>query len=254
MKSTDFSPQFSEVWGEDASSGTITYPIPSTTTTSGRASLGAGFTSVNMTPIAAGGIPPFGQDFNGILKMLSTSAQNYEAGNVPVWSSDMATDISGYPEYALVQYGGTYYVSTADENITTPGATGAYWKSLFDGYATESFAEGTLYTSSSSWYQIFPSGLIIQGGRINTNSGGNLTLSFPYTFPTGVLYQSAEESNAATNWGLGKFAVMVGTSRVSTSVMQVYSTVIQVAASGDNPTLSYFGGKTVTCDWIAIGY
>lgn len=136
MKSTDFSPQFSEVWGANASTGTITYPIPETTTTSGRASLDVGFSSVNMTALAAGGIPPFGQDFNGILKMLSTSAQNYEAGNIPVWSSDMATNISGYPEYALVQYGGTYYVSTSDGNITTPGATGSSWKNLFDGYVT----------------------------------------------------------------------------------------------------------------------
>lgn len=136
MKSTDFSPQFSEVWGENAASDTITYPIPTSTTTSGRASLDSGFTSVNMTVLAAGGIPPFGQDFNGILKMLSTSSQNYESGNVPTWSSDFSASIGGYPEYSLVLYNGNYYVSTSDSNTTTPGASGAYWKSLFDGYVS----------------------------------------------------------------------------------------------------------------------
>ena len=137
MKSTDFSPQFSEVWGENASSDTITFPIPSTTTTSGRASLDAGFTSVNMTVLAAGGIPPFGQDFNGILKMLSTSARNYESGNVPVWSSAFATEIGGYPQYALVQYGGTYYASSTDDNTTTPGVSGSEWTDILGQYVKQ---------------------------------------------------------------------------------------------------------------------
>lgn len=199
MKSTDFSPQFSEVWAEDASSGTITYPIPATTTTSGRAALGTGFTSVNMTPIAAGGVPPFGQDFNGILKMLSTSAQNYEAGNVPVWSSDMATDISGYPEYALVQYEGTYYVSTADGNITTPGATDASWQSLFDGYATETWVNGT-FVSGTTGYEIKPNGKIEQWGEYTTTSTGLLTVSFPTSFPTSCDNIQLTEADASGQW------------------------------------------------------
>ena len=41
--------------------------------TPGTASYQTGFTSVNMEPIASGGVPPFGADFNGILKAATTA-------------------------------------------------------------------------------------------------------------------------------------------------------------------------------------
>lgn len=181
MKSSDFSPQFSEVWGANADSGTITYPIPATTSTSGRASLNAGFTTVNQTALAAGGIPPFGQDFNGIFKMLSTSSRNYESGNVPAWSSSFATSISGYPQYAVVQYNGIFYTSTADGNTTTPGASGATWKI---GPVTS-----TSWTTvhGQTGYRICPDGEIEMWGVATVPASGNtysqVSFSFPFTFP-----------------------------------------------------------------------
>ena len=130
MKSSDFSAQFPELWASSATSDTITYPIPATTATTGRAALGTGFTTANMTPLSAGGVPPFGQDFNGVLKMLSTSSQNYESGSIPAFNADFATAVGGYPLNAIVTYGSTagqFWVSTADDNITVPGTSNASW-------------------------------------------------------------------------------------------------------------------------------
>ena len=48
--------------------------IPVNQTDATRASYEQGFPALNMTPIAAGGVPPSGQDFNGILYDLSNAA------------------------------------------------------------------------------------------------------------------------------------------------------------------------------------
>ena len=50
---------------------TLVTDIPLTPTGAGRASWQQGFTQVNMTLIAAGGIPPFGFDMNGVLQAVS---------------------------------------------------------------------------------------------------------------------------------------------------------------------------------------
>lgn len=198
----------------------------------------------------------------------------------PITLVDAATGLTNEICYCTARSGDALTVTRGQENTTatawsagdtaanyiTAGTINAWLQaSDLDGYATETwvenkdyateaFAEGTFYQSSGTWYWISPSGLIFQGGRASTGSGGQLILSFPYTFPNGILYQNAEESNAQTNWSNGTFAAMVGTSRQSNSLMRIYTTVMQTAASGNNPTLTYFGGLSVTVDWIAIGY
>ena len=257
MKISDFSQQFSEVWGENATSDTITFPIPSTTTTSGWASLDAGFTSVNMTVLAAGGIPPFGQDFNGILKMLSTSAQNYESGNVPVWSSDFATDISGYPQYALVQYGGTYYTSSTDDNTTTPGASGSEWVGLLEGYATETYVEqgivaglGLAKYNSDPGYSTLPGGMIIQYGTSASGSEGGGSVSFPIAFPSACISVTISEDSAGATWpgtGSGGEPTVHGLQEApGTDSFTTYS----MRWTGS----SWVGQNGLGFSWQAIGY
>ena len=188
--------------------------------------------------ILAAGLTPDGTNW----QQVRIAAQ--KLGLIGAYSSTLASEIGGYPKFAVINYGGINYQSLVDENLSVPGQDATKW---------QVFCSGTFVVNGESWYNIDLSGRITQGGRANTNSGGNLVLTFPYTFPAGVLYQNAQESNAATNWALGTFAVLVGNSHVSPSQMQVFTTVIQVSASGNNPTVTYFGGKTVTFDWIAVG-
>lgn len=62
----------------------------------GNAGYDAGFPATNMTPKEAGGIPPFGQDFNGILFDITTALQFIEAGGVFPYSSSFATTAGGF--------------------------------------------------------------------------------------------------------------------------------------------------------------
>ncbi|MFT8336193.1 MAG: hypothetical protein ABF628_08445 [Acetobacter orientalis] len=64
---------------------------------------------------------------------------------VAPFNAQLAAAMGGYPLNAVVAdttTPGTFWVSTADANVSVPGATGATWQSLFNGYATEAWATG----------------------------------------------------------------------------------------------------------------
>lgn len=77
--------------------------IPATSNSvTGNAGYDAGFPATNMTPKEAGGIPPFGQDFNGILYDITVAIRYLEAGMQFPYSSTFSTAVGGYPLGALV--------------------------------------------------------------------------------------------------------------------------------------------------------
>lgn len=139
MKKADFAAMFPEPWGASADEKYMQFPVPASTTVTGRASLDLGFPPSTMTPPEAGGSYPFGADVNGGFRMCSTSARNYEAGIIPPYSASYAQEIGGYPLGARVADAtslGSFWISTADDNLTAPGASGAAWISLFAAYYT----------------------------------------------------------------------------------------------------------------------
>ncbi|AXH72278.1 MAG: putative tail fiber protein [Caudoviricetes sp.] len=143
MKSTDDHSIFTTLIGSSASSGDIaTIPATQATAGDGTASLALAFPPETFIAQAAGGKPPRGADMNGFLRLLSHAVQALQAGYVGQYNSTLAQSIGGYPSGAIVSGSavGTFWISTADNNVTVPGATGATWKSLFDGYATQDWA------------------------------------------------------------------------------------------------------------------
>jgi hypothetical protein len=95
--------KFSKIWGQNAG-GPFIRPIPVDSQigiNAGFASLNDGFPPLTMTPIAAGGVPPFGQDMNGILNQI-TEIQQWQqaeaAGSLmptsPLRSADMLEALS----------------------------------------------------------------------------------------------------------------------------------------------------------------
>lgn len=99
----------------------------------GAASLTDGFPPLTFTPNTAGGVPPFGQDFNGILKQLTQWSQWFSMGGPVSWDNSFSTSIGGYPRGALVQSATTplmWWLSTADNNTTNPDAGGAGWQNV----------------------------------------------------------------------------------------------------------------------------
>ena len=71
-------------------------------TSGGRASYDVGFPPVTRTPIIAGGIPPFGTDFNGVLYDLSQAIQYVQSGVAFPFNQNFATAIGGYEIGAIV--------------------------------------------------------------------------------------------------------------------------------------------------------
>jgi len=120
-----------------ANSGTKnTIPVASQIgVTPGAASFTDGFPPLTMTPLAAGGVPPYGADFNGILNFLSSAVRWDQAGGGYIYDSAFATSVGGYPKGALLVRADLngYWLNTVDNNTSNPDSGGAGWINPFSG-------------------------------------------------------------------------------------------------------------------------
>ncbi|KXJ63053.1 hypothetical protein AXY46_03280 [Achromobacter xylosoxidans] len=189
-----------------AQSGTKnTIPVASQIgVTPGAASFTDGFPPLTMTPLAAGGVPPYGADFNGILNFLSSAARWGQAGAGYPYDAAFAAAIGGYPIGAMLQQaaGGGYWLNLADNNVTNPDTGGANWIAMPAGIATtaqaqaqtddaraltskklaDAFKGSNQLLSSTAGFQKLPGGLILQWGNASA-VGGTVTVTFPFAFP-----------------------------------------------------------------------
>lgn len=97
--------------------------------TPGTASYQTGFTSVNMEPIASGGVPPFGADFNGLFKAATTAQIWQQSGYMWPFDSTFAgnANIGGYPAGSVLMMGSGkgLWLNQTDNNVQSPDATGS---------------------------------------------------------------------------------------------------------------------------------
>lgn len=127
-----------------------------------------GFPKATMTPLAAGGVPPYGEDMNGILSMLSIAARASEAGLLRPFSADFANAIGGYPRGATVAHPsaqGRFLICVMDGNTNDPGNSITGWVDPLAGFLPVSnpAVQGTLTT-----------------GYINAPNNGGQTLNLSY--------------------------------------------------------------------------
>lgn len=132
MSQSSVPPKFPIPWGNSAGSAYVrSIPTPSQIGIQNcAASLTDGFPPLTFVPSSAGGCPPFGQDFNGILKQVTQWNQWVQAGGPVFYDSAFASAIGGYPSGAKVASAvvpGNAWMSTADNNATNPDAGGANW-------------------------------------------------------------------------------------------------------------------------------
>lgn len=114
---------------------TYKYLIPQTNTTTypNKATYETGFPAVTMADIAAGGVPPFGQDFNGILNDITTAIRYIQSGNYQTYDSAFATSIGGYDKGSVILGNdGKLYQSTVNANKTNP-VGGSGWTGFMEG-------------------------------------------------------------------------------------------------------------------------
>jgi hypothetical protein len=165
-----------------------TIPVAASTQP-GLASFTTGFPAATMQPEAAGGVPPTGQDFNGILYDVTSHTVFLNSGGMYRFDATLAANINGYPKGAVLQSndGQSAWYNTVEGNTTDfNGNTSAGWLP-FAGAALAAQLNGnvpinalipllaslpTLYTSQGSTF--LKSGSLVSASgyplaRVTTN-------------------------------------------------------------------------------------
>jgi hypothetical protein len=155
------------------------------TITPGAASLTTGFPPLNFQSYTAGGIPPFGNDLNGILNQITAWQRWTQAGGLPRYNAAFQTAIGGYPSGAVLidATNKWLWVSTADSNVTNPDTGGAGWLPLTPRYQAAGVAGGSgaawtipVAAASGASVPLYLNGLLFLSGVADAN-GQTLTLS-----------------------------------------------------------------------------
>ncbi len=116
----------------------------------GYASLTDGFVPLNMTPEGSGGIPPFGQDMNGVLNQSTAWDRWFSAGGPVIWDAAFSAAVGGYPKGAVVRSAtvfGYAYQCQVENNTTNPDTGGAGWSGFYV-VGDPALFSGTIYGMS----------------------------------------------------------------------------------------------------------
>lgn len=97
--------------------------------TPGGASYTDGFPPLTRTPIAAGGIPPSGQDMNGVLFDATAVARWVCLGGLFEFDAAMSAQIGGYPKgsHLLSADETVIWLNTVENNTANPDTVGTGW-------------------------------------------------------------------------------------------------------------------------------
>lgn len=119
-------PILPEPFAQNADPANINNPIPNTTGTAGLASYDIGFPPITMQPVVAGGIPPEGQDFNGIFFAITAHLYYLQSGQRWQFNATVATAIGGYPIGAIVAMadGTGEWINASANNMANPDTAG----------------------------------------------------------------------------------------------------------------------------------
>lgn len=188
MKKADIPDQFPVPFGNAAGGGFIR-PIPEASQVGiqdGAASLETGFPPLNFLPVSSGGVPPFGQDMNGLLNQSTSWNQWQGAGAAALYDSAFQTAIGGYPKDAIVtlagySQAGVCLISLVDDNMDpiTLFSVGANWQAFF------LLPQTTIITASGS-FTILSLGTNIFGlARVSSPAVSSATLPTPVSTSLG---------------------------------------------------------------------
>jgi len=167
----------------------------------GRASYTDGFPPLTRTPIDAGGIPPFGTDFNGVLNDITSAIRWAQAGGGYRYDSEFSSAVGGYPLGSVVSNstGDGCWLNTIDGNTNNPEVSVAtpltgwvpvdtYGSTFLSGLGSSSI---TLTTLQASRERIVLSGtltaninIIVPAWRKKWTVLNNCTGSFSVTIKT----------------------------------------------------------------------
>lgn len=205
-----------------ANSGTKnTVPVASQIgITAGAASYTDGFPPLTFTPVASGGVPPFGADFNGVFNAATAIERWYSAGAGFVYDSAFAGDsnVGGYPKGARVlrSDGLGYWLNIADNNTTNPESGGSNWVPDYAYGVAAITMTGSNVTLTA-----------LQYGQPIINITGTLTANVQLLFPDGIAGQWAVINNTS-----GSFSITAKT--VSGAGFSIFSGITSIVGDGVN--------------------
>lgn len=126
--------------------------IPDAPTGTNKASFSEGFPPVTMIPVTSGGVPPSGDDFNGILYDATQHVVWINAGGQYQFDAALSTAMGGYPLGMVLQSndGLSSYVSLVAANTTDFNSTPSSIGSLWGSYAGASFSNAAIASTGGS--------------------------------------------------------------------------------------------------------
>lgn len=193
--------------------------------TGGRASYTDGFPPLTRTPIEAGGIPPFGTDFNGVLNDVTSAIRWAQAGGGYRYDSTFSASVGGYPLGAVVNNstGDGCWLNTLDGNNTNPETTSP--APLTGWVPVSSYGSVTISGLGSSSLTL----TTLQASKDRIILTGNLTSNINLTLPAWI------KSWTVINNCTGAFSVTVKT-QSGTGVVIPAGTSSVIQGDGTNIT------------------
>lgn len=179
----------------DPTSITLPIPVPSQIgITPGAASFNDGFPPLTMEPIIAGGVPPYGQDMNGILYTITSHLAALNGGQLYDYSASWASATGGYDLGAVLTMlddTGLWF-NLVDNNMTNPDTGGAGWVPVYSyGYTTMTGLSGGTVVLTSAQHK--RATIILQGVL-----SSNLVLEFPTDLRTWLVVNETTGPHTTT--------------------------------------------------------
>ncbi len=207
-------------------------PIPSQiSTTPGKASYTDGFPPLTLTPVASGGVPPFGADFNGILNAITQIQQWQSGGGMFSYDATWNSDNSGYPKGAMLLKGAGigYWMNTVDANANDPDTGGTGWLDISGGVVgTARNLRASLATAGTS-LTITADEIVVASGLGGTSArlaSFNKTLNVATTGAGGMDTGSAPASGYVAIYVIynpsASTAALLGVNATSAAAANIY--------------------------------
>ena len=225
MNLSDIPSRIAKLFAVNGSKNSIPVDSSSSTLSAGKATYDSGYPPLTMTAISAGGIPPAGQDMNGILYDITRKQQWRDAGGGFPFDSVFATAIGGYPLGAIIpssDFTG-FWQNTVNNNSVNPesAATATGWLPQ-DFYGSSLVSIGAANVTLSS----------LQAARNEIILSGTLTANRYLYLPAWV------KSWRIVNNCTGAFRVVVSLASGSDAVNSFPGTTIDTRGNGSGIYLS----------------
>ncbi len=221
----------------NSAGGSFIRPIPEASQIGiqpGAASLTDGFPPLNFTPIASGGVPPYGEDMNGLLNQSTAWDRWFSAGGPVNYDGTFSAAVGGYPLGAVVASNvvlGNYWLSTVDGNTTDPDAGGAGWINPPGMMGTGHWQHRPVSTSIVGW-------IISNGTTIgDAASGATQLASASAKFAFAYLWSNFSNTQCPVSGGRGANAAADFAAHKTIATFNMQATgVIGVDGMGGTPT------------------